>query len=81
MFTSQSLYGCAPNTPVGAGTETPTQRMGMGSGDLSTGLRGLLDPKNPLTVFAAVLLVTVGAASAAGSVRLGKAKVSASVGS
>lgn len=81
MFDSASLYGCAPNTPIGVGTETPTQRMGMGSHDLATGLRGLADPKNPLTIFAAVLLITVGAASAAGSVRLGKAKVSASVGS
>lgn len=80
MFTAQSLYGCAPNTPT-AGVAAPTERLGMGTGDLRTGVRGLLDPTNPLVWFGAFMLVTVGAASVAGSVRLGRAKVSANVGS
>jgi hypothetical protein len=45
-----------------------------------TGLRSLLDPNNPLLWFIVVVAVTMGAAGVAGSVRLGKAKFSASAG-
>jgi hypothetical protein len=77
MFDSQSLYGCAPQMPV-AGIAAPTQQMG--TNDLSIGAKGLLDPHNPLLWFGAFLLTTVGAASVAGSVRLGRTKLSASAG-
>jgi hypothetical protein len=45
----------------------------------SGGWRGLVDPHNPLAWFGAVLLVTVGAAGLSGSVRLGRAKLSAAL--
>jgi hypothetical protein len=50
------------------------------AGNLAGGWRALIDPHNGLVWVGLVLLVTVGAAGAAGSVRLGRAKVSASVG-
>lgn len=82
MFTAADLYGTAPNTPNYASVAAPTQQMGVDRHDLtSSGVRALVDPHNPLTWFGAFLLVTVGAASVAGSVRLGRAKVSGSVGS
>lgn len=64
----------------GAGTRTVTSNMATAD-EPQTGLAALVDPHNPLVWFGAFLLITVGAASVAGSVRLGKAKVSASVGS
>jgi hypothetical protein len=76
MFDAQSLYGCAPQMPA-AGIAAPTQSMG--TNDLVTGARGLLDPHNPLLWFGIFMLGTVGAASVAGSVRLGKAKIGASI--
>lgn len=78
MFDSQSLYGCTPQAPS-YGVAAPTQSMA--TDQLASGVRGLLDPHNPLVWFGAILLVTVGAAGFAGSVKLGKAKLSANVGS
>lgn len=77
MFDSQSLYGCEPQMPS-QGIAAPTQHMG--SDNFTVGAKGLLDPHNPLFWFGGFLLVTVGAASVAGSARLGKAKVQIGVG-
>lgn len=46
----------------------------------TSGWRSLVDPRNPIVWFGALLLVTVGAAGVAGSVRLGPARVGGSVG-
>jgi hypothetical protein len=78
MFTASTLYGATPQAPSYAATAAPTQAMAH-TDDISTGVRGLFDLNNPLVWFGVILLVTVGAAGAAGSVRLGKAKFSASV--
>lgn len=79
MFTASSLYGTTTQAPS-YGSTAPTQAMGT---DITSagGWRGLVDPGNPLVWFGAILLVTVGAAGVAGSVRLGKATLRASVGS
>jgi hypothetical protein len=74
---AQTLYGQTPQAPS-YGIAAPTQQMG--TDDIRTGVRGLVDPHNPLMWFGAVLLVTVGLAGVAGSVRLGRAKISAQVG-
>lgn len=76
MYTAQALYGAAPVSPS-TGVAAPTQTMA--TDDVRTGWSGLLDPNNPLVWFGGILLVTVGAAGVAGSVRLGKAKLSASI--
>lgn len=78
MFTASSLYGVNPQSGS-YGVAAPTQAM---ASDAATpaGWRGLVDPANPLVWFGALLLVTVGAAGVAGSVRLGKATLRASVG-
>lgn len=78
MFTAQGLYGATPQAPSYAPNAAPTQAMAY-TDDLQSGVRGLVDPANPLTWFGIVLLVTVGAAGVAGSVRLGRAKLSASL--
>lgn len=75
-FSASSLYGTTPQAPS-YGIAAPTQHMG--TDDIASGVRGLFDPNNPLLWFGAVLLVTVGAAGVAGSVRLGNAKLSASL--
>ena len=77
MFDSASLYGCQPQT-ASVGIGAPTESMG--SDSLTPGWKGLLDPHSPLVWFGGILLVTVGAASAAGSVRLGKGTLSVSAG-
>jgi hypothetical protein len=76
VFTAASVYGATPQAPS-YGVAAPTQAMA--TDDIATGWRGLLDPANPLFWFGVVLLVTFGAAGAAGSVRLGRAKLSGSV--
>jgi hypothetical protein len=78
MFTASSVYGQAPASPS-YGVAAPTQGMATVS-DFSDGWRGLCDPRNPLLWLGGFLLATVGLAGVAGSVRLGKAKVSAQVG-
>lgn len=77
MYTANTLYGATPQAPS-YGVAAPTQAMA--TDDLRAGVRGLLDPGNPLLWFGGVLLVTVGLASVAGSVRLGRAKLQASLG-
>jgi hypothetical protein len=79
MFTAQSLYGTQPQVPS-AGLASVTEPMGVSLDDRG-GIRGLIDPSNPLVWFGGFLLVTVGAAGVSGSARLGRAKVAASVGS
>lgn len=76
MFTAQSVYGQTPQAPS-YGIAAPTQSMA--TDDIVAGWKGLLDPGNPLVWFGAILLVTVGAAGVAGSVRIGKAKLSGSL--
>lgn len=76
MYSAQSLYGATPQAPS-YGVAAPTQTMA--TDDIASGVRGLIDPNNPLVWFGAILLVTVGAAGIAGSVRLGRAKLSASI--
>lgn len=76
MFDAASQYGCAAVAPS-YGIAAPTQHMG--TDDIRNGIRGLFDLNNPLTIFGIILAVTFGLAGAAGSVRLGKTKVSASI--
>jgi hypothetical protein len=68
------VYGATPQAPS-YGVAAPTERMA--TDDLVTGWKGLIDPNNPLFWFGVVLAVTFGAAGVAGSVRLGRAKLSA----
>jgi hypothetical protein len=75
VYASQ-VFGIAPQQPS-YGVAAPTQAVGVSTDP--GGWRALVDPHNPLVWFGAVLLVTVGAAGLAGSVRLGKATISASV--
>ena len=76
MFSAQSLYGASAQAPS-YGVAAPTQHMA--TDDIRSGWPGLVDPNNPLVWFGAILLVSIGAAGVAGSVRLGKAKFSAAV--
>jgi hypothetical protein len=71
------LYG-ASQLSAAAGIATPTQQMG--TDDIPSGIRGLFSIHNPLTIRGVFLAVAFGLAGAAGSVRLGKARASASVG-
>jgi len=71
------MYGAPPQVPS-FGLAAPTQ--GMATDNITSGWRGLIDPRNPLVWAGAILLVTIGAAGAAGSVRLGKARVSVAAG-
>lgn len=79
MFDAQSVYGQQSASPS-YGVAAPTQGMASVS-DFSDGWRGLVDPRNPLVWLGGFMLATVGLAGVAGSVRLGKARVSAQVGS
>jgi len=79
MFTAQSLYGTQPQVPS-AGLASVTEPMGVSFDDRG-GIGAYVDPRNPLVIFGAFLLITVGAAGVSGSARLGRAKVAASVGS
>jgi hypothetical protein len=76
MFTASAAYGAIPVAPT-YGVAAPTQAMA--TDDVRTGIRGLVDPNNPLFIFGLIMAVTFGLAGAAGSVRLGKAKFSAAV--
>lgn len=77
QYTASNLYGATPQTPS-YGVAAPTA--GMATDDIASGWKGLFDPNNPLMWLGAILLITVGAAGVAGSVRLGRGRVSASVG-
>jgi hypothetical protein len=74
-FDQIGLRGIAPATGPGS-VASPTQVVARTDDDTLS--RFGVD--NPLVWLGAFLLVTVGAASVAGSVRLGKVKVSASAG-
>lgn len=76
MFNASTMYGATPQAPS-FGIAAPTAYMG--TDDIRSGLRGLLDPNNPLVWLGGILVVTVGMAGVAGSVRLGRAKLSASL--
>lgn len=73
----EDTYNVSPQLPS-YNTAAPTQQMGATS--THSNWRALVDPSNPLVWFGGILLVTVGAAGVAGSVRLGRAKISANVG-
>lgn len=77
MFSADKLYGTQPQTPV-YGVATVTQAIGF-DGD-KVGVSAHLDLNNPLLWFAGFLAVTLGAAAVSGSVRLGRARASGSIG-
>jgi hypothetical protein len=52
----------------------------MATDDITDGWKGLFDPNNPLMWLGVIILVTVGAAGVAGSARLGRGRIQASVG-
>jgi hypothetical protein len=74
--TSAEIYGTAP-TFIGA--VTPDTAMSA-TDSAQRGLRALVDPNNPMLWFLGIVLVTVGAAGVAGTVRLGPAKIGANLG-
>ena len=77
MFSAYEQVGLRPVAPAMGGTvSTPTQAIARTDDDVI----GPLSIGNPLVWLGLFALVTVGAASAAGSVRLGKVSVSASAG-
>ena len=77
-FSVASQIGLQPRgqTTGDTGVAAPTGRVAVSDTDTM----GLFSLRNPLTIFGIILLVTVGAAGAAGSVRLGKIKLSATAG-
>jgi len=75
-FYARDIYGSTPVTLPVAQTGVAISA----TDDLPDGWRTLLSPKNPLFWIGMIGLATVGAAGLAGSVRLGPAKVSGSVG-
>lgn len=77
---AQDLYGSTPQAPSYSphNGAAPTQQMGTTAG-LRTGWMGLIDPGNPLFWLGVVLVVTVGLGGVAGSVRLGRARLSGSL--
>lgn len=75
-MTASNIYGTAPVFIAGA----PPQTALSATDNTPAGWKGLLSPKNPLFWFGAVVLVTIGAAGAAGSVKLGPAKLGGSIG-
>jgi hypothetical protein len=78
MFSVYDQIGLRPIAPAtgGGSVATPTQSSALTEDDTMS--RWGID--NPLVWLGAFLLVTVGAASVAGSVRVGKVKVSAAAG-
>lgn len=76
-YTAENTYGVAPQVPT-AGLAAPTQHMG--TSDMRGGLRGLVDPNNPVFWVGALAVVGLGLAGFAGSVRVGKTRASVNVG-
>jgi hypothetical protein len=77
MWSAFDQIGLKPMAPATGGTvASPTQAAAFTDDDTI----GPLSLGNPLVWIGLFALVTVGAASVAGSVRLGKVKVSASAG-
>lgn len=77
---AQSLYGMTSTGAVQTAAVASTQQMSPVEHSWAPGPKGLIDPRNPLFWFGMILAATVGAAGIAGSVRLGPAKISGSVG-
>lgn len=79
MWSAYDQVGLKPIAPAtgGGSVAAPTQVAAMTDDDTI----GRFSIDNPLVWLGLFALLTVGAASAAGSVRLGKVKVSASAGS
>jgi hypothetical protein len=75
MWSVTDQIGLKPVAPAG-GVAQPTQNAAFTDDDTI----GRFSLGNPLVILGLLALITVGAASAAGSVRLGKVKVSASAG-
>jgi hypothetical protein len=71
------IYGTSP-TFIGA--VPPGTALSATDDSGQQGWRALVDPRNPLVWVGAVLLITVGAASAAGSARLGPARIAGAIG-
>lgn len=78
-YSAEALFG-QQSVPASMGVAAGTQVISAGADDQGSGIGQLINPRNPLVWFGALLLVTVGAAGLAGSVRLGPARVSGSVG-
>lgn len=76
MWSVTDQIGLRPIAPSTGGVAQPTQSVGFTDDDTI----GAFSIANPLVWFGIFALITVGAASAAGSVRLGSVKVSASAG-
>jgi hypothetical protein len=72
------MYGIAPQTPAAVVSSSPLP--GVTGDDFGSGWRALVNPDNPLFWAGVLVLVTVGAASVAGSARLGPIRVSAGAG-
>lgn len=72
------IYGTAPVYMPAVAPDTAVSATDVTSS--TTGLRSLVDPKNPVVWFGVILLITVGAAGVAGSVKLGPAKIGGQVG-
>lgn len=75
-LSTQSLTGLKPMETTWPSWGSP---MEAGATALPDGFRGLLSPSNPLTALAVVLAITCGLIGVSGSVRVGKAKASASI--
>lgn len=75
-FSVESQVGLRAPAVSTAGASAGTSRVAVSSTDAIP----WYSPANPLTWVAGFLAVTFGLASVAGSVRLGKAKISGSVG-
>lgn len=78
MWSAQDQIGLRPVAPATGGGNVAAATQSAAYGDDQVIGRFSLD--NPIVWLGAFMLVTVGAASLAGSVRLGKVKVSASAG-
>lgn len=76
MWSVTDQIGLNPVAPATSGVAQATQDFAFTDDDVI----GAFSPKNPLVWLGFFALVTVGAASVAGSVRLGKVKVSAAAG-
>lgn len=77
MYDAESVYGMTPQAPAW-GVAAPTAHLG--SDDMSSGLRALIDPHNPLVWLGGIVALTVGFAGLAGSARVGSIRVKASAG-
>jgi len=76
MWSVTDQIGLRPIAPATSGVAQPTQNAAFTDDDTI----GPFSINNPLVWLGIFALITVGAASAAGSVRLGKVSVSASAG-